>query len=135
MEYPSLPQRLLEALDRFPSPRTVVYRTVTGWKPIGSAEFLRRIANLSRALAGLGVKSGDRVALLATNCPEWHIADFAAYGVGAAVVPIYFNESLERMAYILNDSSARVAFACGEEQVRRLIARRSRAPKPDHLTN
>jgi long-chain acyl-CoA synthetase len=133
MEYSSLPQRLLDALDRFPSPRTVLYRTVTGWKPIGSAELLRRIANLSRALAELGLKSGDRIALLAPNCPEWHIVDFAAYGVGAVVVPVYLNESLERIAYILNDSGARVAFAAGHEQIEQLSACRSRARHLEHL--
>ncbi len=79
MDYASLPQRLLEALDRFPSSRTVLYRTVTDWQPIGSAELLRRIANLSRALTGLGVKAGDRVALLAANClfADRHSTTFA----------------------------------------------------------
>jgi long-chain acyl-CoA synthetase len=128
MDYLSLPQRLLEAFDKFRSPRAVLYRTTTGWKEIGTAEMLRRIAGLSQALAGLGVKSGERVALFAPNCPEWHIADFAISGLGAVVVPIYFKEAPERIGYIVQDSGARVAFAAGEEQVKQLLASRSRAP-------
>ena len=62
---------------------------------------------------------GDRVALFASNSPEWHVADFAALGLGAVVVPIYFRESAERMAYILAHSEAKVIFVAGEEQARR----------------
>ena len=57
---------------------------------------------------GLGIGAGDRVGLFAPNCPEWHIADFAIQGLGAVTVPIYFNESPERMTYILKDSGARI---------------------------
>ena len=133
MDYLSLPQRLLKALDRYPSSRTLLYRAADGWKEIGSAEMLRRIAGFSSALAQLGVKAGDRVALLAPNCPEWHIADFAITGLGAVVVPIYFNESPERMAYILEHSGARLGFAAGEEQVRRLVACRDRVPAMEKI--
>ena len=52
----------------------------------------------------LGVKPGDRVALVSPNRPEWHIADFAIQGIGAVHVPMYFNESPDRMVYIINDS-------------------------------
>ena len=79
-----------EAVDRFASPRAQMFRTAEGWQNIAAREMLRRVAGLSKALGELGIKSGDRVAILAPNCPEWHIADFAIQGVGAASVPIYF---------------------------------------------
>ena len=75
---------------------------------------LRSVAGLAKALRALGVKSGDRVALLAPNCPEWHIADFAIQGIGAITVPLYFNESQERVVYILKDSGAKIVFLAGE---------------------
>ncbi len=133
MDYPSLPERLLEAFDRFHTPNVVLYRTAEGWKGLSAVEMLRRIASLSRALAELGVKPGDRIGLFAPNCPEWHIADFAAYGLGAVIVPLYFNESPERIHYILEDCGARVAFAVREEQVRCLLACRQRLPALEHL--
>jgi len=133
MNYLSLPQRLLQALDRYPSPRTLLYRAADGWEEIGSAEMLRRIAGFSTALAALGVRTGDRVALLAPNCPEWHIADFAITGLGAVVVPIYFNESPERIAYIVEHSGARLGFAAGGEQVKRLFACRDRVPAMEKI--
>jgi long-chain acyl-CoA synthetase len=128
MHYLPLPQSFLEALERHPSSRTLVYREADAWKEISSVEMLRRVARFSAALADLGVKAGDRVALLAPNCPEWHIADFAITGLGAVVVPIYFKESADRTAYIVEHSGARVAFAVGDEQVARLAACRNRVP-------
>ena len=59
------------------------------------------------------------MALFAPNSPEWHVFDFAVLGLGATVVPIYFRESPERMAYILNHSEAKVILVAGEEQAKR----------------
>src|SRR5579872_3058957 len=117
--YPTLPGRLLEAIDRYASPRAQIHKQDGQWLPIPAKEMLRRIAGLSLGLAKIGVAQGDRVALFAPNCPEWHVADFAALGLGAVVVPIYFRESAERAAYILAHSEAKVIFIAGEEQARR----------------
>ena len=117
-QYLPLPQRLLQSLDAHSTPRCLLYRTDSGWQPISSGEFLRRVACLSTTLARMGVVSGDRVGLFAPNSPEWHTADFAITGLGAIVVPIYFHESAERMAYILNDSGAKVLFVAGDDQAR-----------------
>jgi long-chain acyl-CoA synthetase len=133
MGYPPLTQCLLEALDRFPNSRAFLYKSDAEWEAISTQEFLRRVAGLSKALAALGVVSGDRVGLLSPNRPEWHIADFAITGLGAADVPIYFRESPDRLVYILNDSGARVVFVAGAEQVRLLMKCRSRLPKIEHV--
>ncbi len=63
------------------------------------------------------------------NRPEWHIADFAILGLGAADVPIYFNEAPERIAYILNHAGVEVVFVAGEMQTRRLLECR------EHITS
>jgi long-chain acyl-CoA synthetase len=128
MAYPTLTQSLLDALDRQPPDKGVMlYKVGEKWEAIAAREVLRRIAGLSHALAGLDVKTGDRVGLFASNCPEWHIADFAIVGLGAINVPIYFNESPERIAYILNDCGAKVAVVFGVEQTRRLLGCRERS--------
>jgi long-chain acyl-CoA synthetase len=118
-DYPTLPGRLLQAFDRYGSPRAQLYKEGGQWLPISTGEMLRRISGLSHHLAKLGVGLGDRVGIFAPNCPEWHVADLAALGLGAVVVPIYFRESAERMAYILAHSEAKVLFVSGEDQARR----------------
>ncbi|MGA8872013.1 MAG: long-chain fatty acid--CoA ligase [Candidatus Acidiferrales bacterium] len=132
-EYPPLPQCLLDALDRFPSSRAQMYRTSAGWKTISSEELLRRIAGIAKALAELGVGSGDRVAVFAANCPEWHVADFAIQGIGGVTVPVYFHESVDRITYILKDSGARVVFTSGEEQARKIAECRPKLPELEQV--
>src|SRR3989442_10921634 len=126
MAYPSLTRCLLDAVDRYRNPRSLMYKAGNRWESLSAAEMLRRIAGLSLALAELGVKPGDRVGLFSPNRPEWHIVDFAILGLGAINVPIYFNESPERMAYILNHSGTKVVITAGSEQARRLLACRER---------
>ncbi len=133
MPYPTLPRRFLYAVDKFHSPRAQMYRTADGWQEISAHEMLRRVAALSAGLEQLGIKPGDRVGLFASNRPEWHIADLAILGLGAADVPIYFGESTERMVYILNHSGARAVFAAGTEQVRRLLQCREQLPAVEKI--
>jgi long-chain acyl-CoA synthetase len=132
-EYPALTKFFLDAIDRFANPRAQMYRTPAGWQSISAQEMLRRVAGLSKALAELGIVSGDRVGLFAPNCPEWHTADFAVQGLGAVNVPIYFNESHDRLIYILNDSGARVVFTAGAAQAKKISECRSRIPALEHV--
>ncbi len=133
MSYGTLPSRFLKAIDSLPNPRAQLTRRSNVWEPISSAEFLRRVAGLSIALVELGVKPGDRVALFATNRPEWHTADFAITGAGGITVPIYFNESPDRMTYILNHSGAKVIVVAGAAQLEKLLQRRPQIPELEHV--
>ena len=133
MSYPSLNQCLLDAIDHHPRPDAQLYREGGTWKSYSSFEMLRRIAGLSRALADLGIEKGDRVGLFAPNCPVWHVADFAILGLGAVNVPVYFKESDERMAYILNHSGAKVVISAGAEQAQRILACRPRLQHLQHV--
>ncbi|HEV2222564.1 MAG TPA: AMP-binding protein, partial [Candidatus Acidoferrales bacterium] len=127
-KYPALTKCFLDAIDQHPNPRAQMYRAAAGWQAYSSAEMLRRIAGLSKALAALGVKSGDRAGLFAPNSPEWHVADFAVLGLGAIDVPIYYNESPERLEYIWNDAGVKVAIVSGEAQARKVAACRAKIP-------
>jgi len=126
MAYPALTKWFLDAVDRRPNPRAMLYKSGTGWEAISSEALLLQVAGLARALRALGVSRGDRVGLFSPNRPEWHITDLAVLGLGAATVPIYFNEAPERIVYILNDSGARVVVAAGAMQADRLVGCRER---------
>ncbi len=132
-EYPALTKCFLDAVDRYANPRAQMYRTATGWESISAKEMLRRVAGLAKALSELGIKPGDRVGIFAPNCPEWHVADFAICGLGGVSVPIYFNESADRLSYILNDSTARVVIAAGEPQSRMIVKCSDRLPELEQV--
>src|SRR5260221_3057868 len=129
MNYGTLPSRFLSAIDSHPTSRAQMFRHADStWESIASAELLRRVAGLSMALVELGVKPGDRVGLFAANRPEWHTADFAITGAGGVNVPVYFNESQERMTYILRHCEAKIIFVAGAAQVGKLLACRDQLP-------
>ena len=128
MGYDVLPSRFLSAVDRYPSPRAQMFRRAGRWEAISSQEFVRRVAGLANCFIELGVKPGDRVGLFAPNCPEWHTADFAISGSGAVTVPVYFNESPDRMAYILHHCGAEVLFIAGRSQLEKFLGIREQLP-------
>ena len=118
--YASLPRCFLDALEGHANPSAQIFRGANGWEPIASHELLRRVAGLAKALAEMNLGAGDRVGIFAPNCPEWHAADFAIQGLGGVTVPVYFNESVERLIYILNNSGARVLFVKGEAETQKI---------------
>src|SRR5213594_2396581 len=133
MNYGTLPSRFLNAIDKLPNHRAQMVRRDGRWEAISSLEFLRRVAGLSTAFVELGVKPGDRVGLFSANRPEWHTADFAINGAGAVTVPVYFNESPDRMTYILKHCGAKVVFAVGAPQLHKLLAVRASLPELEQI--
>jgi long-chain acyl-CoA synthetase len=133
MNYGTLPSRFLNAVDNLPNARAQMVRRADRWESISSQEFLRRVAGLSTAFVELGVKPGDRVGLFSANRPEWHTADFAINGAGGVTVPVYFNESPDRMTYILKHCGAKVVFVVGAPQLRKLLAVRANLPELEQI--
>ena len=67
-------------------------------------EFLLRVEELFFGLRSLGLKRGDRAAILSENRLEWAIADYAALCAGAATVPIYPTLSGKQIEDLLRDA-------------------------------
>ena len=133
MNYGTLPSRFLNTVDTLLNPHAQMIRRDGRWEAISSQELLRRVAGLSTAFVELGVKPGDRVGLFSANRPEWHTADFAITGVGGVTVPVYFNESPDRMTYILRHCGAKVVFVAGLPQLHKLLALRANLPDLEQI--
>ena len=80
------------------------------WINISAETFVERVRNVALGLTELGIKPGDRIALLSENRPEWSIADLAILSLGAINVPIYTTQAVDQIRYILTDSGARAIF-------------------------
>jgi long-chain acyl-CoA synthetase len=76
-------------------------------------------------LEELGVRAGDRVAILSENCPEWAITDYACLTLGATDVPIYPNLPSDQICYILRDSGAVAIFVSTPDQAAKVAAVRA----------
>lgn len=75
---------------------------------ISRHEFLARVAARARTLRDAGLARGSRVATLLHNHPEAPITAFAAWRLGASIVPVNTGEDDERLAYVIEHSGARV---------------------------
>jgi len=76
--------------------------------------FHARSNQLARALARLGVRRGDRVAVIATNRTEYPIIYFAAIKLGAIVVPVNSRFTAAEVATIVNHAGAETFFVAPE---------------------
>jgi len=85
----TLERLFLHACRTHRKPDRMMVKRDGAWKSISTAEFETTVRRLSLGFQALGLKPGDRVALLSENRPEWVIADFAALTAGGVTVPIY----------------------------------------------
>ncbi len=70
-------------------------------------DICRRMAS---ALREIGLGPGDRVAILAKNCAEWFLADWAIQIAGMVPVPIYPTAGPGTIAYVIEHSESRAVF-------------------------
>jgi len=90
-----------------------------------------RVNRLSAALDSLGVKKGDRIAMMNTNCPAYIEAYFAAAKTGAIFVPLNFRAKSDELAYMLDASETKLLFV-GErylEMIKELMPRLNKLEK------
>jgi long-chain acyl-CoA synthetase len=102
----TLPGLCLDAIARHNKPDTVSEKRGGQWVRIPATEFVSRVRHIALGLADLGIKPGDRIALISENRPEWSIADLAILSAGAITVPLYTTQSIEQIEFIVRDSGA-----------------------------
>ena len=111
----TLPAYCLESFRRNKKADALSYKNGNSWKHISGAESVEKIKRLALGLSDLGVKSGDRIAIISENRPEWSLTDLAALALRAVVVPIYTTQAVEQIRYILEDSGAKMLFVSGKK--------------------
>lgn len=78
--------------------------------------------DLAKGLIALGVVRGDRVVIFSESTPRWIIADQAIQACGAIGVPLYPTVSEEELAYMIEDSEARVVIASTQPKALEVIS-------------
>jgi len=81
-----------------------------GEEPITYSEFDKLRLSVISLLGKIGIKTGDRVALLSSNMPNWGITYFAIASMGAVVVPILPDFSEGEIENVLIHSGAKAIF-------------------------
>ena len=106
----SVPGLLLSAALKHGKADALNHKIGDDWVKIPADRVVERVRNAALGLAELGIKPGDRVALLSENRPEWSIVDLAILSLGAINVPIYTTQAVDQIRFILTDSGARAIF-------------------------
>ena len=105
------PTTLVEVFEHVarvhPRPDTLNYKHEGRWISISAAEMLERVRSIAAGLYSLGVRRGDRVAILSESRPEWVLTDAGCMFATAIDVPIYPTLTPPQVRYILQDSGAR----------------------------
>lgn len=98
------------------------------WHTVSWRDYYEQARAVGLALRALGLNPGDRVAVLSENRPEWLYADLGAQSMGMIAVGLYPTASSEQVAFILQDSGARVLIVENQEQLDKALAVRARCP-------
>jgi long-chain acyl-CoA synthetase len=106
------PTTLVEVFERMAhvhkKPDTLNYKKDGRWIALSSDEVIARARRIAAGLYSLGVRAGDRVALLSESRVEWTLTDAGCQFAGAIDVPIYPTLTPRQVQYILNDSGASI---------------------------
>ena len=113
----SLPRLIFDRAQRDPH-QIIAERRVTGvqWHEVEAEEFVADVRDLARGFYALGVRPGDRVAILAATSYEWAAFDSAVLALGGVSVPIYESDSAAQIQHILGDAGISVVITQTAQQ-------------------
>ena len=103
------------------------------WRDVSYAELGEIAREVSLGLVDLGIKPGDKVAILSHTRVEWPYACFGILCAGATLVTIYQTNSPEECHYVADHSESRLIFAEDAEQLAKIRKIRERLPHLEQL--
>jgi long-chain acyl-CoA synthetase len=104
----TLTRLVLDSCRAHKKPNRMMVKRLGAWERISTDEVETAIRRLSLGFQAIGLRPGDRVAILSENRPEWVQADFAALCAGAVTVPVYTSLLPDQVRFILEDSGAKL---------------------------
>ncbi len=90
-------------LEQYPHQEAAVAaKRNASWRKFSIQEYVESCNAISYGLLKLGIKAGDKIGIVGSNCPEWNMLDFAVMQIGAISVPIYPTISQQDYKHILS---------------------------------
>src|SRR5437660_3327162 len=99
------------------------------WQTWTWAQVLEEVRAFSVGLDELGLKRGDKFAVIGANRPRLYWAMCAGQALGAVPVPIYADSVADEMAYVVDHAEASLAVVEDQEQVDKILSVSERLPK------
>jgi long-chain acyl-CoA synthetase len=103
------------------------------WQSWTWAQVLDEVRAFSVGLEELGLKRGDKFAVIGSNRPRLYWAMCAGQALGAVPVPIYADSVADEMAYVLEHAEVTVAVVEDQEQVDKVLSIQDRLTTLRHM--
>lgn len=110
---------LTESIAKHNKADTFASKIKGEWVKVSATDFINAVNQLSYGLLKLGVKKGEKIAIISESRPEWNIVDFGIQQVGAVSVPLYPNITVEDYKYIFHDADISYVFVGDETLLER----------------
>jgi long-chain acyl-CoA synthetase len=111
----TIPHFCFEAFRRHNKEDALAFKIDDVWNYLSGLDVIDRVKRIALGLAAMGVKAGDRVAIISENRPEWSFVDLAILSLRAVNVPIYTTQAVEQIRFILENSGAKLLFVSGKK--------------------
>ncbi|MBL8448905.1 MAG: AMP-binding protein [Dechloromonas sp.] len=92
-----------------------------------------RVRALAAALAALGFRRGECLAIIGDNRPHLYMMMTAAQSLGGIPVPLYQDAVADELRFVLEDADIRFVVAEDQEQVDKLLEVRTQWPALEHI--
>lgn len=110
-------------LEKYPNEDALVTKVNGEWIKTSTQEYINKAMTVSKGLVKLGVKPGDKVALISTNNrTEWNIADIGILQTGAVNVPVYPTITEQDYKFIFNDAQVKYCIVSDEDLFKKVNA-------------
>ena len=125
-DFKSLPELFDGLCDRFQGQNRTALSYFENdsktWVDISWEEFRDKVFQIAGYLYSRGIRTGDRVAIISENRPEWAFIDMATQLLGAVNVSLYTSLPAKQVEYILQDSGSRILFVSTNIQLKKAIS-------------
>jgi len=111
-------------LDKYPLQNAYVSKSIghRTWDETSTYDFIKTVNKVSKGLLSIGVKAGDRLAIISNNRTEWNIVDFAILQIGAVNIPIYPTISADDYLYIFKHAEIQYCFVSSEDILNKILS-------------
>ncbi|MFF5997111.1 AMP-binding protein [Lysinibacillus sp. KU-BSD001] len=130
----TLPTLLAERAKNEPNAVALRQKHLGIWNEITWQDYLKNVELLAVTLSyELGFQSGETLAIIGENRPQWLYAQMSAQLLGGISVGIYQESLPDQVEFYLNDCKARIVIVEDQEQVDKLLEIEAKIPLVEHI--
>ncbi|HEX9583517.1 MAG TPA: AMP-binding protein, partial [Gammaproteobacteria bacterium] len=129
----TFPKLLAENARRYGDKHALREKEFGIWQSWTWRQLADEVRALALGFAALGIRRGDKVAIIGDNRPRLYGAMCAVQAMGGIPVPMYQDSVAEELQFVLEHAETRFAIAEDQEQVDKLLEIKDRCPKLEQI--